>query len=181
MKKINLPFKSEDLKSLKTGDLLLLNGKIFTGRDVVHKRFCELIKKKQSLPIEIKNQIMFYAGPIVDRNNNILSVGPTTASRMDPYTEPLLKMGMKGAIGKGIRSKEVKDQFVKYGAIYFLAVGGTAALLAKKVKNSKLVAYSELGPEALYELEVLDFPVIVAYDLKGGDLFEKGIKEFSDM
>jgi fumarate hydratase subunit beta len=181
VKKITLPFKPEELKSLKAGDLLLLSGKIITGRDVVHRRFCELIKKGQPLPVEIKDQILFYAGPIVDKNNNILSVGPTTASRMDPYTEPLLKFGMIGTIGKGTRSKEVRDLFSKYGAVYFLAIGGTAALLAKKVKRTKLVAYPEFGPEALYELEVMDFPVIVAYDLNGGDLFEKGIKEFSDL
>ncbi len=168
MKKITLPISKEDRLSLRAGEKVRLTGVLYTARDLAHQK---LVKMKK-LPIPIKDQIIFYAGPTPGKKSPVLAIGPTTASRMDPFVEPLLKLGMAGTIGKGPRSSKAKELFLKHKAIYFVATGGTAALLGTKVKKSEYVAFKELGPEGIIKIEVEDFPVIVAYDSIGGDIFE---------
>jgi len=168
---INAPLNKNDVAKLKVGDEVLIDGIIYTARDQAHK--------KGNWPFDVNGQIVFYAGAAPGKDSLVAAIGPTTASRMDSFLEPLLKLGLKASIGKGPRSPEAKKLFKKYKAVYFIATGGTAALLGQCVKSAEVVAFPELGPEAILRLEVSKFPVIVAYDSKGGDLFEKGQKEFS--
>ncbi|MFC1517542.1 Fe-S-containing hydro-lyase [Candidatus Margulisiibacteriota bacterium] len=175
--KLATPISEENIKALRAGDKVFLSGKVFTARDAAHKRLIALIKKHKKLPMDIEGQIIFYAGPTPAKpGEEIGAVGPTTAGRMDELTIPLLRLGLRGMIGKGQRSSEVKKGLAKYKAVYFVATGGTAALLKQKIKKAKIIAYSDLGAEAIRELEVEDFPVIVANDTLGQDLFEKGQK-----
>lgn len=170
--KITAPFNGDDLKCLKAGDIVRLSGSIFSARDAAHKKLAETISRGLRLPVDIKNQAIFYLGPSpAPPGKPCGSIGPTTSARMDDMTEPLLKAGLKAAIGKGKRSEGAKKLFRQYGAVYFVAVGGVAAYLSKKVKKIEVVAYPDLGPEAIYRLEVKDFPLIVAYDSHGGDIF----------
>jgi len=162
MKNLTTPLSPDQLKDLKSGDPVLISGILYVARDAAHQK---------GLPFEVKDQIIFYAGPTP--GNPIGSIGPTTSKRMDPFTIPLLEKGLKGTIGKGKRSDEVKAAFEKYKAVYFVATGGVAALLAKTIVKAETIAYPELGPEAILKLEVKDFPAIVAYDIYGGDIFEK--------
>lgn len=173
METLTLPLTTDKVIRLNAGDMILITGTIYTARDAAHKKIVESIKKRESLPFDLKNQFIYYAGPTpAPRGMPIGSCGPTTSSRMDAYTIPLLERGLKGMIGKGKRSEAVIKAIKKFKAVYFLAVGGAAALLATKVKKAKVIAYSELGTEAVYKLEVKDFPVIVAIDCKGRNIFK---------
>lgn len=177
--KLTTPLKDSDIKKLKIGDKVLLSGVIYTGRDTCHKRLVELLDKGDGLPIDIRGQIMYYVGPTPARPGKIIgSCGPTTSYRMDPYTPSLVAKGLKGMIGKGPRSAEVIEALKKYKAVYFVAVGGAGALIAQCIKKLDLVAYQDLGPEAICRLEVEDLPVIVANDCYGGDLFKEGVKKY---
>ncbi|MCM8770602.1 MAG: FumA C-terminus/TtdB family hydratase beta subunit [Candidatus Omnitrophica bacterium] len=170
MKRIFLPLSKEIIKNLKAAEELLLNGIIYTARDQAHKRLVEAIKKRKKLPIDLKNQVIYYCGPTPTPKGRVIgSCGPTTAARLDKFTPDLLKAGVRGMIGKGRRSDKVKAAIKKYKAVYFLAPAGLGALLSTKVKSKELVAYPELGPEAIYRLKVRDFPVIVGIDAKGKD------------
>ncbi len=164
---------------LKIGDRVLITGTILTGRDSAHKRLYELIKKGESLPVEITGQIIYYVGPAPAKPGQVIgSAGPTTSYRMDPYAPLLMEHGLKGMIGKGVRSHDVREAMKKYKAVYFAATGGAGALIAKNIKAARIVAYEDLGPEAIRELEVANFPVIVANDAFGGDLYQKGMERF---
>ena len=167
MKKISTPLTDEAVKDLKAGDQVLITGTLYVARDAAHQR---------GLDFPMAGQIIFYAGPTPGKP--LGSIGPTTASRMDPFTIPLLEKGLKGMIGKGARNKEVKEAIKKFKAVYFVATGGAAALLGKTVRKAEVIAYPDLGPEAVLKIEVLDFPVLVAYDAQGGDLFEEGRKKY---
>ena len=177
--KITPPLSDEDVMKLKVGDRVLITGKILTGRDSAHKRLYDLIQKGKALPIDIKGQIIYYVGPAPAKPGSVIgSAGPTTSYRMDPYAPLLMEHGLKGMIGKGVRSQPVRDAMQKHKAIYFAATGGAGALIAKNIKAARIIAYEDLGPEAIRELEVVDFPVIVANDAFGGDLYEEGMKMF---
>jgi fumarate hydratase subunit beta len=170
--KLNTPLTVKKITSLRAGDMILLSGKIIGARDMAHKRLIEALKKKEKLPVELKDQVIFYLGPSPTPPGKISgSIGPTTSVRMDLLSEPLLAAGVKAMIGKGRRSKGLNNLLVKYKAVYFIAPGGVAAFLSTKVKSIKEVAYMDLGPEAIYILKVTDFPLIVANDIYGGDIF----------
>jgi fumarate hydratase subunit beta len=162
------------MKDLKAGDYVCITGIIYSARDAAHKRMYEAVMAGEDLPFSIKDNIIYYMGPSPARSGQIIgSAGPTTASRMDKYTPRLLDMGLSGMIGKGIRSKEVVESIIKNKAVYFAATGGAGALLSKCIKKSKVIAYDELGTEAVHELYVESFPVIVAIDSKGNNLYNQ--------
>lgn len=170
---IKAPINREDAGKLKAGDYVYITGTIYTARDVAHKRMYEALEKGESLPMEMKNNIIYYMGPSPAREGRpIGSAGPTTASRMDKYTPALLDMGLTGMIGKGKRSDAVREAIVRNGAVYFAAVGGAGALLSKSIKASQVIAYEDLGTEAIRKLEVENFPVIVVIDSEGNNLYE---------
>ena len=176
---INAPISSEDAKALKSGDYVYITGTIYTARDAAHKRMYESIEKNQELRIKMENNIIYYMGPSPAREGRTIgSAGPTTSSRMDKYAPVLLDMGLKGMIGKGKRSEEVKSAIVRNGAVYFAAVGGAGALLSKCIKESKVIAYDDLGTEAIRELKVENFPVIVVIDCEGNNLYETSIEKY---
>ena len=178
-KYINAPISDEDAKSLHSGDYVYITGTIYTARDAAHKRMAEALAAGQPLPIDMKNNIIYYMGPSPAREGRpIGSAGPTTASRMDKYAPDLLDLGLKGMIGKGKRSQAVIDGIVRNGAVYFAAVGGAGAILSKCIKKSTVIAYDDLGTEAIRELEVENLPVIVVIDSEGNNLYEKAIKEY---
>jgi len=173
MKKIILPLTENVIKSLCAGDEVYISGIIYTARDQAHKRLAEALVNNRKPSIDLKSSVIYYCGPAAAPKNKIIgSCGPTTSSRMDEFTPFLLKAGLRGMIGKGKRSKEVLDAIKKYKAVYFLAYAGCGALLTKYVKSKKLIAYKDLGPEAIYKLEVKDFPVIVGIDSKGNDIYK---------
>lgn len=179
MIKLTTPLKDEDVTKLKIGDRVLLTGKIYTARDTAHKRLVALIDKGEPTPIDLKGQVIYYVGPAPAKPGYAVGpAGPTTSVRMDPYTPKILSQGVKGVIGKGNRTKPVVDAFKAYKAIYFVAIGGAAALISKRIKSAKVVAYEDLGTEAIREMEVEDFPLIVANDTNGGDLFQEGVGKF---
>lgn len=179
-KYINAPISDEDAKSLHSGDYVYITGTIYTARDAAHKRMAEALLAGQPLPIDMKNNIIYYMGPSPAREGRpIGSAGPTTASRMDKYAPDLLDLGLKGMIGKGKRSQAVIDGIVRNGAVYFAAVGGAGAILSKCIKKSTVIAYDDLGTEAIRELEVENLPVIVVIDSEGNNLYETAIKEYS--
>lgn len=162
------------MSCLKAGDEILYTGRLYTARDQAHKRLVEAISQGKKLPVDLRGAMMYYCGPTQTPEGRVIgSCGPTTASRMDEFTPPLLRAGLKGMIGKGGRSKEVVQAIKKYNAVYFLAYAGCGALLSQYVRKKRLAAYADLGPEAMYELEVRDFPLIVAVDAKGGALYKK--------
>ncbi|MCM8781520.1 MAG: FumA C-terminus/TtdB family hydratase beta subunit [Candidatus Omnitrophica bacterium] len=172
MRIIYLPLNDKIIKQLERGDEILLSGKIYTARDQAHKRLVELLAKKQKLPINLKDATIYYCGPTKTRPGNVIgSCGPTTSSRMDAFTPQLLKAGIKAMIGKGHRSREVINAIKRYKKVYFVTVGGAGAYLSKKVKKAKIAAFKGLGPEAIYELDVRGFPVIVAVDAKGRSIY----------
>ena len=174
-KKITLPLTDEILKDLKAGDDLLLNGVIYVARDAAHKRMVEALDQGKPLPFDVKGAAVFYMGPSPARPGRVIgSAGPTTSGRMDAYAPRLMAEGLKGMIGKGMRSQAVKNAMRQYKAVYFGAIAGTGAYLSKRVIKSELLAYEDLGPQAIYELELKDFPVIVINDIYGGDLYEEG-------
>jgi fumarate hydratase subunit beta len=174
-KKITLPFTDEILKDLRAGDSLLLTGVFYTARDAAHKRMLEALDQGKPLPFDIKGATIYYMGPTPARPGRIIgSAGPTTSGRMDAYAPRLIAEGLKAMIGKGSRSKAVKDAMMKYKAVYLGAIGGAGALLSGSIKRAEVLAYEELGAEALRCLEVADFPVTVINDIHGGDLYEEG-------
>ena len=178
-KYINAPISDEDARSLKSGDYVYITGTIYTARDAAHKRMAEALSAGHPLPIYMKNNIIYYMGPSPAREGRpIGSAGPTTASRMDKYAPDLLDLGLKGMIGKGKRSQAVIDGIVRNGAVYFAAVGGAGAILSKCIKKSTVIAYDDLGTEAIRELEVENLPVIVVIDSEGNNLYETAIKEY---
>ncbi len=175
LKKIKLPLTDETIKDLKAGDNVLLTGVIYVARDAAHKRMVEALEQGQSLPFDIKGQTVYYMGPSPARPGQAIgSAGPTTSGRMDPYSPRLMAAGLKGMIGKGMRTKEVKDAIKKYKAVYLAAIGGAGAIISKSIKKSEVIAYEELGAEAVRRLEVEDFPATVINDIYGGDLYEEG-------
>ncbi len=179
-KRIETPLTDEVIEDLRAGDKVLITGYIYTARDAAHKRMVETLQRGEPLPVELRGQVIYYVGPTPPKEGQVIgSAGPTTAIRMDKYVEPLLKLGLKGMIGKGYRSPQVKELLKKYKAVYFAAVGGVATLLQRHIKSSELIAYEDLGTEAIRRLYVEDFPVIVANDIYGGDLFEEGRKKFA--
>ena len=179
-KNISAPISDEDAKGLRAGDYVYITGTIYTARDAAHKRMSEALAAGKTLPIDMKNNIIYYMGPSPAREGRpIGSAGPTTASRMDKYAPSLLDLGLTGMIGKGKRTQQVKDAIVRNGAVYFAAVGGAGALLSQRIKKSEVIAYEDLGTEAIRKLEVEDFPVIVVIDSKGNNLYETAIKEYS--
>jgi fumarate hydratase subunit beta len=174
-KKVMLPLTGEILKGLRAGDNLLLTGVIYVGRDAAHKRMVEALDQGKPLPFDIKGATIYYMGPSPARPGRVIgSAGPTTSGRMDAYAPRLMAEGLKGMIGKGLRSKAVKDAMMKYKAVYLGAIGGAGAIISKSIKKAEVVAYEELGAEALRRLEVEDFPVTVVNDIYGGDLYEEG-------
>ena len=178
-KHITAPITKETARSLHAGDYVYVTGTIYTARDAAHKRMDEALDRGESLPIDIKDQAIYYMGPSPAREGRpIGSAGPTTASRMDKYAPDLLDLGLKGMIGKGKRSQAVIDGIVRNGAVYFAAVGGAGAILSKCIKKSTVIAYDDLGTEAIRELEVENLPVIVVIDSEGNNLYETAIKEY---
>jgi fumarate hydratase subunit beta len=178
--RLTTPLSNEDVEILHIGDKVLLNGVLFTGRDTAHKRLFELIVAGKELPIDIKGQVIYYVGPTPEKPGKpIGSAGPTTSYRMDPFSPKLIERGLKGMIGKGNRSQYVIEAMKKNKAIYFGATGGAGALLAKRIKSAEIVAYPDLGPEAIRKLEVEDFPVTVINDTKGNDLYQVGIQKYA--
>ena len=179
-KHIHTPLTEEITKDLKAGDYVYITGTIYTARDAAHKRMQEALDAKEELPIDMKDTIIYYMGPSPAREGRpIGSAGPTTSSRMDKYAPGLLDLGLKGMIGKGKRSAEVLDAVVRNHAVYFAAVGGAGALLSKAIKASEVVAYDDLGTEAIRKLEVENFPVIVVADCEGNNLYETAVKEYA--
>ena len=171
---LTTPLTKEKIKSLKSGDYVYITGTIYTARDAAHKRMSEALARGEELPIDVKDQIIYYMGPTPAREGQVIgSAGPTTASRMDKYAPKLLNLGLSGMIGKGKRSQDVIDAIVLNEAVYFAAVGGAGALLSKCIKKSEVVAYDDLGTEAIRKLEVKKFPAIVVIDRNGNNLYEE--------
>ena len=178
-KRIRLPLNDESIKELHAGDNVLLSGVIYVARDIAHKRIIEALDKGLPLPFDVKGQTVYYMGPSPARPGHVIgAAGPTTSGRMDRYSPSLMEVGLKGMIGKGNRSKAVKEAIKKYKAVYFAAIGGAAALIAKSIKKSETVAYPGLGAEAVLRLEVEDFPVTVINDIYGNDLYEEGKDQY---
>ncbi len=177
--RIKTPLSNGDVEGLKAGDRVLISGVIYTGRDAAHNRLVDLIDRGEELPFDIRGQIIYYVGPTPARpGKSIGSAGPTTSYRMDPFAPKLLERGLKGMIGKGMRSQEVIDAMTRFKAVYMAAVGGAAALIARRIKKSEIIAYEDLGPEAIRRLEVEEFPAIVVNDIWGNDLYVEGVKKY---
>lgn len=178
-KRITMPLSKDVIQDLKAGDTVLISGTIYTARDAAHKRLIELLDKGEELPMNIDNQVIYYVGPTPAKPGmSSGSAGPTTSYRMDPYAPRLLNKGLKGMIGKGSRSDEVIDSIIKNKAVYFGAIGGAAALIGKSIVNSEIIAYEDLGSEAIRKLEVIDFPAVVVIDSNGNNLYEIGQKQY---
>lgn len=178
--KLTTPISDKDVQKLRIGQKVLLNGVIYTGRDAAHKKLVELLNNGQELPMDLRGQIIYYVGPSPAKPEQVIgSAGPTTSGRMDLYAPRLIALGLKGMVGKGKRSPEVIKAIKQYKAIYFAAVGGAAALITKCIKKCDVVAYPELGPEAIHRLEVENMPVIVVNDTLGGDLYVEGTKIYA--
>lgn len=176
---VKTPLTDVAINELKAGDVVSLNGIIYTARDAAHKRMIEMLKEGKELPFDVKNQIIYYAGPCPAKPGHVVgSAGPTTSSRMDAYTPKLLDLGLKGMVGKGMRSPEVIEAMKKNNAVYFAAVGGAAALISKSILSEEIVAFEDLGPEAIRRMEVKNFPVVVIIDSEGNNLYEIGRAEF---
>ena len=179
-KKIQLPLTPEDVESLKAGDRVLLSGPMFVGRDQAHKRLVDLVEEGGELPFDIEGETIYFAGPSPAKPGQVIgSCGPTTSYRMDPSSPTRIALGLRGMIGQGARGEAVVDAMRKHGAVYFTAVGGAAALIARSVTSMEVVAYEDLGPEALRRLVVKDFPAIVAQDAHGGNQYDEGAKEYA--
>ncbi|MBS4006814.1 MAG: Fe-S-containing hydro-lyase [Clostridium sp.] len=180
VRKISAPLSDEDVLKLRAGDNLLISGVIYTGRDAAHQKLFELVEAGELLPVDFSGQMIYYVGPSPAKPGKVIgSAGPTTSGRMDIYTPALLAQGLKACIGKGSRSQAVKDALVKYKAVYLAATGGAAALLARTVRHAEVVAYAELGAEAIYRLVVEDFPATVVNDVYGNDIYEEGRKQYA--
>ncbi len=177
--KITAPLSREEARKLKSGDSVLISGVIYTARDAAHKRLCELADKGQELPLDIKDSIIYYVGPTPAKEGQAIgSAGPTTSYRMDAYSPTLIRLGVTGMIGKGKRGPEVIAAMKEHGAVYFGAIGGCGALLSKCIKKAEVIAYDDLGAEAIRRLEVEDFPVVVVIDSEGNNLYEKGKADY---
>ena len=177
--KIKAPLSREDARKLKAGDSCLISGVIYTARDAAHKRLCALAAEGKPLPLEIENSIIYFVGPTPAKPGQAIgSAGPTTSYRMDAYSPTLISMGLTGMIGKGKRGPEVVQAMKEHGAVYFGAIGGCGALLSKCIKKAEIVAYEDLGAEAIRKLEVEDFPVVVIIDSEGNNLYETGRQEY---
>lgn len=180
VKYIKAPLSAETIKDLHAGDVVRISGYIYTARNAAHKRMYEAIGRGEALPLDLTNNIIYYAGPSPAKPGEVVgSVGPTTSGRMDKYTPTMLEHGLRGMIGKGLRSKEVIDACVKTGSVYFVAVGGAAAVIAQSVKEEKMIAFEDLGPEAIRRYTVVDFPAIVCIDSEGNDFYNVGIAKYS--
>lgn len=178
-KHISAPLKKEDLVDLKAGDYVYITGTIYSARDAAHKRMYESMLEGKEIPIDLKDNVIYYLGPTPAKEGQVIgSAGPTTSSRMDKYTPLLLENGLNGMVGKGKRSQDVIDAIVKNKAVYFAAVGGAGALLSKCIKKSEVIAYEDLGTEAIRKMEVENFPVIVVIDSEGNNLYETAVEEF---
>ncbi|MBU4255497.1 MAG: Fe-S-containing hydro-lyase [Acidobacteria bacterium] len=177
--RITTPVSDETIALFKAGDKIYISGYLYTGRDSAHKKLIDLVKEGKDLPIDVKGQMIYYVGPTPARPGKpIGSAGPTTSYRMDSYAPTLYAMGLKGTIGKGARSAEVKDSLKKNKAVYLASVGGAGALISKSIVEAEVIAYPELGPEAIRRVKVKDFPCIVINDMYGGDLYEEGKKQY---
>lgn len=180
--KITPPLTDDVIVTLKAGDRVLITGVIYTGRDMAHKYLVEGRRKGERPPFELKGQILYYTGPTpAAPGKQIGSAGPTTSYRMDKYTPSLLERGLKGMIGKGPRGQEVKDAIKKHTAVYFAAIGGAGALISKAIRKAEVIAYPELGTEAVMRLEVEDFPAVVVNDVHGGDLYRMGVEKYREI
>jgi len=178
--KLLTPLSSKGIEKLKVGDKVSLSGIIYTARDAAHKRLVETLKRGKELPFNPEGQVIYYVGPAPARPGKVIGpAGPTTSSRMDPYAIYLMEVGVKGMIGKGSRGQKVKEAIKKYKAIYFAAIGGAAALLSQYIKKAEVIAYEDLGAEAIRRLEVEDFPLLVVNDTKGGDLYQEGVRRYT--
>lgn len=176
---VTVPMSRETARTLKAGDSCLLSGVIYTARDAAHKRLCELVAEGKTLPFEISDAVIYFVGPTPEKPGQVMgSAGPTTSYRMDAYSPTLIALGQTGMIGKGKRSQEVIDAMKQHGCVYFGAIGGCGALLSKCIKKSEIVAYPDLGPEAVRRLEVENFPVVVVIDSNGENLYELGPKDY---
>jgi fumarate hydratase subunit beta len=179
--KLHPPLTDDVIRKLKVGDRVVITGTIFTARDMAHKSLVEGYQKGEKPPFEFSGQILYYTGPTPAAPGRVIgSAGPTTSYRMDKYTPTLLELGIKGMIGKGPRGQAVKDAIVKYKAVYFAAIGGAGALISKSIKKAEVIAYPELGTEAVMRLEVEDFPAIVVNDVHGDDLYRIGVEQYGD-
>ena len=179
---INVPFDADIVKELKAGDYVYLTGTIYTARDAAHKRMYEALQNGETLPFDIEGNVIYYMGPSPAREGRpIGSAGPTTASRMDKYTPALLELGMRGMIGKGRRTEAVRESMMKNQAVYFAAVGGAGALLSKSILQAEVIAYEDLGTEAIRKLEIKDFPVIVVMDCEGTNLYDMAIEQYKEI
>ena len=180
IKEVTPPLSDADVASLKAGDRVRISGVLYTARDAAHARLFPLVEQGKPLPIEVRGQIIYYTGPSPARPGAVVgSIGPTTGGRMDKFTPALLELGLKGTIGKGARSQVVKDALRRHTAVYFGAIGGAGAVLSQFVKTLEVVAYEDLGTEAIRRLEVEGFPAIVVNDCHGGDLYEDGVRAFA--
>ena len=178
-RRIIVPFENDDYLSLRSGDMVYLSGTIYTARDAAHKRMYESMNRGESLPVNLEGNILYYLGPSPSRPGQIIgSAGPTTSSRMDKYTPDMLDSGLKGMIGKGKRSEEVIQAIKRNKAVYFAAIGGAGALLSKCIKKAEVIAYEDLGTEAIRELQVEDLPVVVIIDSLGNNLYETAVREW---
>ena len=181
-RQIQAPLDPQEIRTLRAGDYVKITGTIYTARDAAHKRMKETLDRGEALPLSLENNVIYYMGPSPAREGRpIGSAGPTTASRMDKYAPELLDLGLKGMIGKGKRTVQVKEAIVRNGAVYFAAVGGAGALLSKKILSSEVIAYEDLGAEAIRKLEVKDFPVIVVIDSEGNNLYETAIEQYREI
>lgn len=177
---ITMPISKEVATSLRAGDTVLLNGIVYTARDAAHARLVELLDQGKELPIDIKDAVIYYVGPTPAKPGQVIgSAGPTTSYRMDAYAPRLIELGLRGMIGKGKRSQDVIDSMKKHGAVYFGAIGGAAALIAKTIVECEMVCYEDLGSEAIRRLKVKDFPATVIIDSQGNNLYEIGVKEYT--
>ncbi len=177
--KLSTPLKTEDLGDLRIGDRVVLNGIVYSARDAAHQRLVELLNKSEPLPFNLNGQVIYYVGPTPAKSGKpVGAAGPTSSYRMDPYAPLLIEKGLKGMIGKGARNQDVREAMQKFKAVYFAAIGGAGALIARSILSAEIVAYPELGTEAIRKMEVRDFPVIVANDIHGGDLYDAGVKTY---
>jgi fumarate hydratase subunit beta len=181
MIKITLPLTDDAVMKLKAGDRVVITGVIYTARDMAHKYLVEGYRKGEKLPFDVRGQILYYTGPTpAPPGKPIGSAGPTTSYRMDPYTPTLLELGLKGMIGKGPRGRDVKEAIKRYKAVYFAAIGGAGALISRSIRKAEVIAYPELGTEAVMRLEVEDFPAIVVNDVYGADLYQTGVEQYRE-
>lgn len=179
VKKITTPFTQETIADLRAGDRVLISGTVYTARDAAHKRMIDLLDQGQPLPFDIEGETIYYVGPAPARPGAVIgSAGPTTSGRMDKYAPRLIDLGLKGMIGKGYRNEEVKNAIARNKAVYFAAIGGSGALIAKSVRSQELVAWEDLGPEAIRRLVIQDFPAVVINDMYGNDLYIQGVEKY---